>query len=84
MEKEMLKRDLEVAIRTKFGKNLQNANNNEIYYGLSQVVLNDIMDNWNNSKIAFNSVKQEHYLSAEVLLGRALSNNLINLKKFDD
>ena len=44
MEKEMLKRDLEVAIRTKFGKNLQNANNNEIYYGLSQVVLNDIMD----------------------------------------
>ena len=58
MEKEMLKRDLEVAIRTKFGKNLQNANNNEIYYGLSQVVLNDIMDNWNNSKIAFNSVKQ--------------------------
>ena len=84
MEKEMLKRDLEVAIRTKFGKNLQNANNNEIYYGLSQVVLNDIMDNWNNSKIAFNSVKQEHYLSAEVLLGRALSNNLINLKKFDE
>ena len=58
MKKEMLKRDLEVAIRTKFGKNLQNANNNEIYYGLSQVVLNDIMDDWNNSKITFNSVKQ--------------------------
>ena len=30
MKKEMLKRDLEVAIRIKFGKNLQNANNNEI------------------------------------------------------
>ena len=42
--------------------------------------MEDIVPKWNNSLEKYNGKKKAYYFSAEFLMGRALSNNLINMK----
>lgn len=52
---------------------------NEKYRLLSSAVMGEIAPIWQRSREKFSSKKKAYYLSAEYLMGRALSNNLINL-----
>lgn len=67
-----------------YGKELKYCNTNEKYTVLSEAIMEEILPLWVNSKNKFEEKKQAYYFSAEYLMGRALSNNLINLGYIDD
>ena len=66
-------------LETKLGKTVKEASNAEVYYGLLQVVQNMAKD-----KEVPVKKKKIYYISAEFLIGKLLSNNMINLGIYDD
>lgn len=67
-----------------FGKKLQDANKREKYTVLSKSLMEDIIPNWIDSEKSFKDEKRAYYFSSEFLMGRALSNNLINMNLKDE
>ena len=66
-------------LETKLGKTVKEASNAEVYYALLQVVQNMAKD-----KEVPVKKKKIYYISAEFLIGKLLSNNMINLGIYDD
>ncbi|MCR5272550.1 MAG: glycogen/starch/alpha-glucan family phosphorylase [Lachnospiraceae bacterium] len=66
-------------IESKIGKDLANASNEEIYTGLLYIVKDMARD-----KQSTEGKKKLYYVSAEFLIGKLLSNNLINLGIYDE
>ena len=70
----MIENELTALIQTKFGKSLQDASDQELYYALlayTKEKLKETPDITGDKKL--------YYISAEFLIGKLLSNNLINL-----
>ena len=63
----------------KYGKKLENCENHEIYTALLELVSEKTQD-----KVSNEGKKKIYYISAEFLIGKLLSNNLINLGIFDE
>ena len=61
------------------GKTVKEATNQEVYYALLRLVKDMCKDKEPNK-----GPKKVYYISAEFLIGKLLSNNLINLGIFDD
>lgn len=66
-------------LETKLGKTIKEASNAEMYYALLHVVQNMAKD-----KEVPVKKKKIYYISAEFLIGKLLSNNMINLGIYDD
>ncbi len=68
------------------GTTLEEAANDEIYKATAGCIRDDIMTKWAESrkKSDAQGVKKLYYMSAEFLMGRALSNNLINMEMYKD
>ena len=66
-------------LETKLGKTIKEASNAEVYYALLNVVQNMAKD-----KEVPVKKKKIYYISAEFLIGKLLSNNMINLGIYDD
>lgn len=64
---------------TSFGKRFHDCDDNEKYIALSKAIMEIIVPKWIDSESRFEDKKKAYYFSAEFLMGRALSNNLINL-----
>ena len=64
---------------TKIGQTIKEASNAEVYYALLHVVQNMAKD-----KEVPVKKKKIYYISAEFLIGKLLSNNMINLGIYDD
>jgi starch phosphorylase len=81
IDKVKFKEGVLARIKRHYGKTLAEANPQEIYSEVSDTVMELILDNWlDTRKATFDQGgKQAFYLSAEFLMGRALSNNLVNL-----
>ena len=73
--------ELESRLTKEMGKSVREASNEELYKGLLAITQAEA-----EKKLPFESKKKKkiYYLSAEFLIGKLLSNNLINLGLFDE
>jgi starch phosphorylase len=74
------KDNLTARLKRQYGKDITQATKHDLYDAVSASALALIMENWMNTRKAYEKkpTRQVYYLSAEFLMGRALSNNLIN------
>ncbi|QGU04947.1 glycogen/starch/alpha-glucan phosphorylase [Corynebacterium comes] len=66
-------------VRAASGATPESATDYKFWFGLSRSVMEQIADRWEATTEAYAGVRQQHYFSAEFLMGRALLNNLTNL-----
>ena len=66
-------------IKSEYNKTISECTNEEIYFGLLKMV-----NKMSEEKKSVNTKKKLYYISAEFLMGKLLSNNLINLGIYDD
>ena len=69
---------LEKSVEDRYGKSLKECSNEEIYVALLELVKQQAQGKESSAK-----KKKVYYISAEFLIGKLLSNNLINLGLFD-
>lgn len=67
-------------VRAASGTSPATATDRKFWFGLSAAIMERIADNWEATTAAYNGTRQQHYFSAEFLMGRALLNNLTNLE----
>lgn len=79
MTEKNTKRLLEKIIEQEYGKRMQDCTNEEIFIGLMETVKYLAAD-----KAAAPKKKKAYYISAEFLIGKLLSNNLINLGIYEE
>ncbi|MDR3598644.1 glycogen/starch/alpha-glucan family phosphorylase [Clostridium sp.] len=84
MEKQEIKEGIERYLKVKHGVKLKDAKDYEIFNALSLTMLEEIVEDWNETSETYNRVRMAYYLSAEFLMGRALGNNLMNLGLYDE
>ncbi|MCR5289000.1 MAG: glycogen/starch/alpha-glucan phosphorylase [Treponema sp.] len=77
---EEFRNDLETRLRRQYGKDIGHASNHDLYDAVSASAMAIIMPKWMATRHQYEKepTRQIYYLSAEFLMGRALSNNLIN------
>ena len=63
-------------VRSTSGRSVTASTPMEVWQGLSACVVGRIADDWQATDAAYKAERQEHYFSAEFLMGRALLNNL--------
>lgn len=73
--------DLNMLLKNKYGKNISESSDSEIFYALLEEVQK--LSEAKRNRIKNNSRKL-YYVSAEFLIGKLLSNNLINLGIYDE
>lgn len=75
----MLENELNGYLEEKFKKTIAECSDEQIYLGLLQLTKNHIKESGKNR-----GEKKLYYISAEFLIGKLLSNNLINLGLYDE
>ncbi|MBN1469953.1 MAG: glycogen/starch/alpha-glucan phosphorylase [Fusobacteriaceae bacterium] len=68
------------------GTILEKATKREIFEAVSKTAMDLVASDWRETKKTYDNedIKQAYYLSAEFLMGRAFSNNLVNLTIYDE
>jgi len=59
---------------------LEDASKEQLFFSLSKAIVVYINENCYDTRVKYKHQKQAYYFSAEFLMGRALGNNLMNLK----
>ena len=75
----MVQENLLKILDKRFAKTIKEASNEEIYLALLELTKDSIKGKGNND-----GEKKLYYISAEFLIGKLLSNNLINLGLYDE
>ena len=71
-------------VRAAAGTSPEQATSRKFWTGLSRNIQELIADDWERTRQAYSAARQQHYFSAEFLMGRALLNNLTNLGLVDE
>lgn len=81
--KEFFKNSITSHVKAREGESLAKATDYEVWAGLTNAINEYVADDWSETKEAYTNVRQEHYFSAEFLVGRSTLNNLVNLDVYD-
>ncbi len=71
---------MESYLLTEAKKTLKTATDKQKYHALAKAIMGEIAPKWIESEEKYKGRKKAYYFSAEYLMGRAMSNNLINMK----
>ena len=84
--KEKFIEDVKENVKNLYRKILEEASQQEIFQAVSYTVKDVIIDDWLATQKAFDKQdpKMVYYMSMEFLMGRALGNNMINLKMYKE
>lgn len=84
--KEAFIEDVKENVKNFYRKTLDEASQQEIFQAVSYTVKDVIIDDWLATQKAFDKQdpKMVYYMSMEFLMGRALGNNMINLKMYKE
>ncbi len=84
--KEAFIEDVKDNVKNLYRKTLDEASQQEIFQAVSYTVKDVIIDDWLATQKAFDKQdpKMVYYMSMEFLMGRALGNNMINLKMYKE
>ena len=85
-DKELFKRSVVYNVKTLYRKTLEEASQQQIFQAVSYAIKDAIVDNWMDTQKEYEKkdVKIVYYMSMEFLMGRALGNNMINLRAYDE
>lgn len=84
MNKQKLKESMQRNCQVKYGKSIEKAVSYQIWNSLSLALLEEIVENWNQTQEIYNKQKRAYYFSSEYLMGRALGNNLMSMQVYDE
>ncbi len=81
-DKDAFKGSVLYNVKTLYRKNLQEATPQQIFQAVAYAVKDTVVDNWMETQKQFDKQdpKTVYYMSMEFLMGRALGNNIVNLK----
>ncbi|MCQ2524935.1 MAG: glycogen/starch/alpha-glucan phosphorylase [Lachnospiraceae bacterium] len=85
-DKELFKRSINYNVKTLYRKTIKEATPKQLFQAVCYAVKDQIIDCWMETQKAYDEKdpKIVYYMSMEFLMGRALGNNLINLKAYKD
>ena len=77
---EEFKEALSKRLKLQYGKKISQASKHDLFDAVSAASLDIIMEKWMQTRKLYEQkpTRQVYYFSAEFLMGRAMSNNLIN------
>ncbi len=85
-DRELFKRSVVYNVKTLYRRTLDEATEQQIFQAVSYAIKDAIVDHWMTTQEAYEEKdpKTVYYLSMEFLMGRALGNNIINLKAYKE
>ena len=84
--KEAFKKSVKDNVKTLYRKTIEEATEQQIYQAVCYTIKDTVIDNWLETQKEYEKQdpKTVYYLSMEFLMGRALGNNMINLKCYKE
>lgn len=85
-DKDLFIRSVLYNIKTLYRKTLEEATEQQVFQAVSYAIKDVVIDGWMKTQKEYDEKdpKIVYYLSMEFLMGRALGNNIINLKAYDE
>ncbi len=85
-DKDLFQRSVLYNIKTMYRRTVEEATPSQIYQATCYAIKDQIIDMWLTTQAEYEKQdpKTVYYLSMEFLMGRAMGNNLINLKAYKD
>ena len=80
-----IKNNIVAKLKRHFGATVERATPDQVYKAVGLSIRDEVMDLWTEgrARVEASGARQVYYLSAEFLMGRALTNNMINLGRLD-